>query len=74
MFICYLIAKQNLTIMDYKASAIRLLICLILSPIIVYIVLGLAGLAGSSYEMTNGETFIIWLLMAITINLSLTKK
>jgi len=60
--------------MDYKASAIKLLISLILSPIVVYIVLGLAGLAGSSYQMTNGETFIIWLLMAIVINLSLTKK
>jgi hypothetical protein len=60
--------------MDYKASGIKLLISLILSPIIVYIVLGMAGLAGSTYQMTNGETFIIWLLMAITINLSLTKK
>ena len=60
--------------MDYKASAIKLLISLILSPIVVYIVLGMAGMAGSTYQMTNGETFIIWLLMAIVINLSLTKK
>jgi len=60
--------------MDYKATAINLLICLILSPIIVYIVLGLAGLAGSTYQMTNGETFIIWLLMAILIKQSLVKK
>jgi len=45
-----------------------------LSPIIVYAVLLTAKLAGSTYEMTNGETFIIWLLMAIVINLSWVKK
>ena len=60
--------------MDYKATLTKLLICLLASPVVVYIVLGIAKLAGSSYEMTNGETFIIWLLMAIMINLSWTKK
>ncbi|MGB5229732.1 hypothetical protein [Eudoraea sp.] len=60
--------------MDYKKSILRLVISLILSPIIVYIVLLAAKSAGASYEMTHGETFIIWLLMAIVINLSLTKK
>jgi len=60
--------------MDYKTTIINLLICLILSPIVIYLVLGAARLAGSTYEMTNGETFIIWLLMAIVINLSITKK
>lgn len=60
--------------MDYKKSILHLLISLFLSPVIVYIVLLAAKLAGSTYEMTHGETFIIWLLMAIVINLSLTKK
>jgi len=60
--------------MDIKKSIINLLICLILSPVVIYIILGAARLAGSSYEMTNGETWIIWLLMAIVINLSITKK
>ena len=60
--------------MDYKKSLIKLLISLILSPIVVYIVLFSAKAAGATYEMTHGETFIIWLLMAIVINLSLTKK
>ncbi len=60
--------------MDLKKSITRLLICLVLSPIVVYTVLMAAKLAGSTYEMTNGETFIIWLLMAIVINLSLTDK
>jgi hypothetical protein len=60
--------------MDYKKSIIRLLISLFLSPIVVYMVLGAARLSGSVYEMSHGETFIIWLLMAIVINLSMVKK
>ncbi len=60
--------------MDYKKSIILLVVSLLLSPVVVYLVLGAARLAGSTYEMTNGETFIIWLLMAILINLSVTKK
>jgi hypothetical protein len=60
--------------MDYKKSILHLAISLFLSPVLVYIVLMAAKMAGSTYEMTHGETFIIWLLMAIVINLSLTKK
>lgn len=60
--------------MDFKKSIIHLAISLLLSPIIIYIFLGGAKLAGSTYVMTNGETFIIWLLMAIVILLSMTKK
>jgi hypothetical protein len=60
--------------MDYKKTIINLLICMILSPIVVYIILGAASLAGSTYEMTHGETWIIWLLMAILINLSIARK
>ena len=60
--------------MDYKKSIIRLLISLVLSPVVVYIVLLSAKAAGATYDMTHGETFIIWLLMAIVINLSLTEK
>ena len=60
--------------MDIKKSIVRLVVALVLSPIVVYIVLMAAKLAGSTYEMTNGETFIIWLLMAIAINLSIVEK
>ncbi len=60
--------------MDYKKSIIRLAISLFLSPIIIYIILGAAKLAGSTYDMSHGETWIVWLLMAIIINLSFTKK
>ena len=68
------ILSQNQTIMDYKKSLIKLAISLILSPIVVYLVLFAAKASGASYEMTHGETFIIWLLMAIVISLSITKK
>lgn len=60
--------------MDYKKSLLYLLVSLILSPVVVYIILFAARASGASYEMTHGETFIIWLLMAIVINLSLKQK
>jgi len=60
--------------MDYKKSLLKLAISLFLSPIVVYLVLLAAKAAGSVYEMSHGETFIIWLLMAIVINLSLTGR
>lgn len=60
--------------MDYKKSLLYLAVSLILSPVVVYVILLAAKASGATYEMTHGETFIIWLLMAIVINLSLTKK
>lgn len=60
--------------MDFKKTITRLLIALIGSPIIVYIVLIAARLAGSTYEMNHGQTFMIWLLMAIVINQSIAYK
>jgi len=60
--------------MDIKKTIFNLLVSLIISPIIVYIVLGIARLAGSDYEMSHGETWIIWVLMAILIKISIEKK
>ncbi|TXG37026.1 hypothetical protein [Seonamhaeicola maritimus] len=60
--------------MDIKNTIINLLVSLILSPIIIYIVLTIARLAGSNYEMSHGETWIIWVLMAILIRISIEKK
>ena len=60
--------------MDIKKTVINLLVSLILSPIIIYIVLTIARLAGANYEMTHGETWIIWALMAILIKMSIEKK
>ena len=60
--------------MDIKKTVINLLVALILSPIIIYIVLTIARLAGADYKMTHGETWIIWVLMAILIKMSIEKK
>ena len=60
--------------MDYKKTIIRLLVSLILSPVIVYLILIIARASGADYEMTHGETWIIWLLMAILINNAMVKK
>lgn len=60
--------------MDIKKTLTKLGISLVASPIVVYVILFIARAAGSSYEMSHGETWMIWLLMAIVINLSLTSK
>ena len=60
--------------MDFKKTIINLLVSLILSPIIIYIVLTIARLAGADYEMSHGETWIIWVLMAILVKMSIEKK
>ena len=61
-------------IMNLKCTILKYLASLILSPIAIYAVLILARIFGASYEFTHGETFIIWLLMAILISQSVTWK
>ena len=53
--------------MNIKCTVLKLLGSLILSPIIVYVVLIVARNFGANYEMSHGETWIVWLLMAILI-------
>ena len=60
--------------MDYINVLKNLIISLILSPIVIYIVLLVAKFSGAAYEMSHGDTFIIWLLMAILINSCLNKS
>jgi ABC-type glycerol-3-phosphate transport system permease component len=68
-------------IIDYKLSIIMkylcalrdLLISLVASTIIIYVINIVAGFAGADYNFTNGEVFIIWILMAILINNCLKK-
>ena len=60
--------------MDFKKTITRLVLCLVLSPVVFYIVYGAAKLAGASYEMSDGDAFIVWVLMAILINLSIADK
>ncbi len=54
--------------MKYIKGLINLLFCLILSTIIIYGVNIVAGFAGADYSFSHGETFVIWILMAILVN------
>ena len=47
---------------------INLITSLIGSTVIIYALNIIAGLAGADYNFSNGEVFIIWILMAILIN------
>tara|TARA_B100000212_G_scaffold300046_1_gene245220 strand:- start:212 stop:391 length:180 start_codon:yes stop_codon:yes gene_type:complete len=47
---------------------INLISSLIGSTIIIYALNIIAGFAGADYTFSNGEVFIIWILMAILIN------
>ena len=50
-----------------KRALFKLIGSLVASPIIVYAILLIARVAGADYDMTHGEIFIIWILMAILI-------
>ena len=60
--------------MDIKKFLFKLIVSLAISPVIVYIILTIARLSGADYEMSHGDAFIIWLLMAILIKQSLFNK
>ena len=59
--------------MNYLNGLVRLLISLVISTIIIYSINIIAGFAGADYSFTNGEAFIIWILMAILVNNCLKK-
>ena len=54
--------------MNYLCAVRDLAISLIVSTIIIYALNIIAGFAGADYNFTNGEVFIIWILMAILVN------
>ena len=54
--------------MKYITGFINLIISLVVSTIIIYVLNIIAGFAGADYSFTHGETFIIWILMAILVN------
>ncbi len=59
--------------MKYLSALIYLLISLVISTIIIYAINIAAGFAGADYSFSHGETFIIWILMAILVNNCLKK-
>ena len=54
--------------MKYLCVLKNLLISLVVSTVIIYAINFIAGFAGADYTFTHGETFIIWILMAILVN------
>ena len=60
--------------MNLKCTILKYLASLILSPVAIYTVLITARMFGANYEFTHGETFIIWLLMAILLSQSVVWK
>ena len=54
--------------MRYVKGLIDLIISLVVSTIIIYGINIIAGFAGADYTFTHGETFVIWILIAILVN------
>ena len=54
--------------MKYITGLINLIISLIVSTIIIYTINFIAGIAGADYSFSNGEVFVMWILMAILVN------
>ena len=54
--------------MNFIKGLIHLILSLLVSTIIIYGINIIAGFAGADYSFTNGEVFVIWILMAILVN------
>ena len=54
--------------MRYISGLIDLIVSLLVSTIIIYSINFVAGFAGADYSFTNGEVFVMWILMAILVN------
>tara|TARA_A100000164_G_C21200688_1_gene449254 strand:- start:288 stop:467 length:180 start_codon:yes stop_codon:yes gene_type:complete len=54
--------------MRYISGLIDLIVSLVVSTIIIYAINIIAGFAGADYSFSNGEVFVIWILMAILVN------
>ena len=54
--------------MNYLSGLINLVTSLVISTIIIYAINFIAGFAGAAYSFTNGEVFVMWILMAILVN------
>ena len=54
--------------MKFISGLIKLVASLIASTIIIYAINIIAGFAGADYSFSNGEVFVMWILMAILVN------
>tara|TARA_Y100000992_G_scaffold294486_1_gene254285 strand:- start:1835 stop:2020 length:186 start_codon:yes stop_codon:yes gene_type:complete len=60
--------------MNLRCTILRYLASLILSTFVIYAIVIIAGLFGADYNLSPEGIFIIWILMAILINQSVTWK
>jgi len=60
--------------MNLKCTILRYLASLILSTVAIYAIVIVAGVFGADYGFSSADIFIIWILMAILINQSVTFK
>jgi len=58
--------------MNLKCTILRYLASLILSTVVIYAIVIVAGMFGADYGFSPADTFIIWILMALLINQSVT--
>ena len=54
--------------MRYISGLTNLILSLVASTVIIYAINFVAGFAGADYSFTNGEVFVMWILMAILVN------
>ena len=54
--------------MKYISGLTNLILSLVASTILIYAINFVAGFAGADYSFTNGEVFVMWILMAILVN------
>ena len=54
--------------MNYISGLINLILSLVVSTIIIYAINFAAGFAGADYSFSNGEVFVMWILMAILVH------
>jgi len=54
--------------MNHLSGLINLVTSLVISTIIIYAINFIAGFTGADYSFTNGEVFVMWILMAILVN------
>ena len=54
--------------MKFISGLIKLIVSLLVSTIIIYTINFIAGFAGADYLFSNGEVFVMWILMAILVN------
>ena len=59
--------------MNYVNGLIKLLISLVISTVIIYFYKYYCWVWWADYTFTNGEAFVIWILMAILVNNCLKK-